>query len=104
MIIGKPIVAPPPSACTETYIVVGCYDSEDEANNMARYIKTKFFRFMVGLLKNTQETTRDRFAFVPLLPMKKPWTDEKLYAHFGFSAGEIAFIESMIRPMEVESE
>jgi site-specific DNA-methyltransferase (adenine-specific) len=104
MIIGKPIVAAPPSACTETYIVVGCYDSEDEANSMAEYIKTKFFRFMVGLLKNTQDTTRDRFAFVPLLPMTKTWTDGKLYAHFGLTADEIAFIESMVRPMETNNE
>lgn len=104
MIIGKPIVAAPPSACTETYIVVGCYDSEDEANCMAEYIKTKFFRFMVGLLKNTQDTTRDRFVFVPLLPMTKTWTDAKLYAHFGLTEDEITFIESMVRPMEASNE
>jgi len=104
MIIGKPIVAAPPSACTETYIVAGCYDRQDYAENLAQYIKTKFFRFMVGLLKNTQHTTKDRFAFVPLLPMTKKWTDEKLYAHFGLTADEIAFIEKMIRPMDADME
>ena len=99
MIIGKPIVASPPSACTETYIIVGSYDGKDQAENMAEYIRTKFFRFMVGLLKNTQDTTKDRFAFVPQLPMTKTWTDAKLYKHFGLTADEIAFIESMVRPM-----
>ena len=75
------------------------YDSKDQAENMADYIRTKFFRFMVGLLKNTQDTTKDRFTFVPQLPMTKTWTDDKLYKHFGLTQDEIAFIESMVRPM-----
>jgi site-specific DNA-methyltransferase (adenine-specific) len=100
MIMGKPIVAAPPSACTETYIIVGTYKTKTEATRLAEYLRTKFLRFLVGLLKNTQDTTRDRFAFVPALPMTKEWTDQKLYNHFGFSEDEIAFIESMIRPME----
>jgi site-specific DNA-methyltransferase (adenine-specific) len=104
MIIGKPIVASPLSACTETYIVVGYYDSQDHAERLAEYIKTKFFRFMVGLLKNTQDTTKERFAFVPLLLMTKTWTDTKLYEHFNLTKDEIAFIESMVRPMEANNE
>lgn len=104
MIIGKPIVAPPPSACTETYIVAGVFKTEDEANNFAAYIRTRFLRFLVGLLKNTQDTTKDRFAFVPQLPMTKEWTDKKLYSHFGITEEEIAFIETIVRPMEVKDE
>jgi site-specific DNA-methyltransferase (adenine-specific) len=104
MIIGKPIVAPPASACTETYIVVGCYNTQKEANHLAEYIQTKFLRFLVGLLKNTQDTTKDRFAFVPRLPMTEQWTDQKLYKHFGLTDDEIAFIESMVRPMEASDE
>jgi len=100
MIVGKPIVAPPSSACTETYIVVGAYDSETEAKNLASYIKTKFLRFLVGLRKNTQDVTKDRFAFVPLLPMDKEWTDKKLYSHFGLSNDEISFIDTIVRPMD----
>ncbi|HOV90468.1 MAG TPA: Eco57I restriction-modification methylase domain-containing protein [Syntrophorhabdaceae bacterium] len=98
-IIGKPIVADPPSACTETYIVVGAYDTKREAENLASYLCTKFLRFLVGLLKNTQDVTRERFAFVPLLPMTKTWTDEKLYKHFGLTKEEINFIEAIVRPM-----
>mgnify|MGYP001569353812 CR=1 FL=1 len=100
MIMGKPIIAPPESACTETYIVVGAYKTEAEAANLATYLRTKFLRFLVGLRKNTQDITKDRFAFVPQLPMTKTWTDKKLYAHFGLTADEVAFIESMVRPME----
>lgn len=100
MIMGKPIVAPPLSACTETYLVVGAYNTEAEARNLQTYLRTKFLRFLVGLRKNTQHITRDRFQFVPLLPMTKKWTDKKLYAHFNLSDEEIEFVESMIRPME----
>jgi len=104
MIMGKPIVASPPSACTETYLVVGAYNSESEATNLAAYLRTRFLRFLVGLRKNTQHITRDRFAFVPLPPMTKRWTDAELYAHFELTQDEIAYIESMIRPMDADTE
>ncbi|MDH7516108.1 MAG: Eco57I restriction-modification methylase domain-containing protein [Bacteroidota bacterium] len=99
MILGKPIVAPPPSACTETYLVCGAYDTEQEALNLATYLRTKFLRFLVGLRKNTQHVTKDRFSFVPLLPMNRSWSDQALYEHFSLRPDEIAFIEQMIRPM-----
>lgn len=104
MIMGKPILAPPSSACTETYLVAGAYKTKTEAQNLASYLRTKFLRFLVGLRKNTQHITRDRFAFVPLLPMTKVWTNKKLYTHFDLSDDEIAFIESMVRPMELDDE
>ncbi len=99
MIMGKPILAAPPSACTETYILVGSYKSKIEAENLATYIRTRFLRFFVGLRKNTQDITKDRFAFVPQLSMNEEWTDEKLYKHFDLTSDEIAFIEAMVRPM-----
>ena len=104
MIIGKPIVAAPPSACTETYIVVGACKARAEAENLAAYLRTKFLRFLVGLRKNTQHITRERFAFVPALPLTTAWTDERLYAHFALAGDEIAFIESLVRPMETSDE
>jgi site-specific DNA-methyltransferase (adenine-specific) len=99
MIMGKPIVAPPPSACTETYLVVGSYKTEKEAQNLDVYLRSKFLRFLVGLRKNTQHVTKDRFLFVPTLPMDKEWTDEKLYRLFGLSTEEIGFIDTIVRPM-----
>jgi site-specific DNA-methyltransferase (adenine-specific) len=104
MILGKPIVAPPPSACTETYLVVGAYKTKAEAQHLAMYLRSRFLRFLVGLRKNTQHITKDRFAFVPTLPMTKAWTDEALYSHFGLTKAEIAFIETIVRPMEANGE
>lgn len=104
MITGRPIVAAPPSACTETYIVVGSYDTKSEAENLASFLTTKFVRLLIALRKNTQHITKERFAFVPSLPMSKVWTDKKLYAHFGITDEEVAFIETIVRPMEVEND
>ena len=104
MIMGRPIVAAPPSACTETYLVVGAYDTEKEAKNLSFFLRTRFLRFLVGLRKNTQHITKDRFAFVPQLDMSLKWTDEMLHQHFGLITDEISFIESMIRPMEASDE
>ncbi len=104
MILGKPIVAPPPSACTMTYLVAGIYERETEANNLACYLRTKFLRFLVGLRKNTQHISKGRFTFVPSVSMKKKWTDEELNTHFRLTKDEIAFIEAMVRPMEPRDE
>ena len=78
----------------------GPYKSEEEANNVIKYIKTKFFHFMLGLKKVTQHTTSKVYQFIPLQDFSRPWTDEELYAKYGLTEEEIAFIESMIRPME----
>lgn len=100
-ILGRPIVAAPNSACTETYIVIGAFDSEEYANNLKSYISTKFFRFMVMLLKNTQHALKKVYQLVPQQDFSKPWTDEELYAKYNLTQEEIDFIESMIKPMEI---
>ncbi len=104
MIMGKPIVASPPSACTETYIVIGSYKTKDEAEHLAAYMRTHFFRFLVGLRKNTQHITKERFAFVPQLPMTEIWTDDKLNKHFKLTQAEIDFISSIVRPMPADND
>ena len=98
-ISGTPIIAQPGSACTETYIVVGAFDDHLVAVHFEAYARTRFFRFMLSLRKNTQHITRDRFRFVPKMDMSRTWTDAELYAHFGLNADEIAFIEATIKEM-----
>lgn len=99
-ILNKPILGEKRSCCTETYLVIGPYNSKSEANNVISYINTRFFRFMVMLKKNTQNGTRGVYEFVPLQDFSHPWTDEMLYKKYNLTEDEIAFIESMIRPME----
>ena len=57
-------------------------------------------RFLVSQLSFSQDITKDRFSFVPILDIDTLWTDEKLYERYGLTKEEIAFIESKIRPME----
>ena len=73
----------------------------DQAINLVSYVSTRFFRFMVSLVKNTQNAPRGVYVFVPVQDYSESWTDEKLYAKYALTENEIAFIESMIRPMEL---
>lgn len=98
--LSKPIVAGPGAACTETYLVAGLFDSEEQANNYAAYLRTRFARFLVSLRKATQHATRDVYAFVPDLAMNQTWTDQKLYKRYGLTKDEIDFIESQVAEHE----
>ena len=114
-ILGLPFYGEPNSVCSYTYLVIG-YDkvshnfSKQECLNILSYIKTKFFRYMVSIKKKTQNTTRDLFQFVPLQDFTSTsdidWSqsiadiDRQLYAKYGLTDEEIAFIEKMIKPME----
>lgn len=98
--LSNPIIAGPGEACTETYLVAGRFDTETSAHRYAAYLRTRFVRFLVSLRKPTQHATRDVYAFIPDLPLARVWTDEKLYERYGLSKEQIAFIESMVRPMD----
>lgn len=100
LVLGKPFIGSPNSCCSETYLVISPCDSSIICENIISYIKTKFFRFLVLLKKNTQHATRNVYSFVPIQDFSKPWTDAELYAKYKLSQNEIDFIESMIRPME----
>ncbi len=99
-IIGKPTIAEPKELCTETFLRVGPFKTENEAKNAMSYMTTKFFRLLVGIRKN-KNMTQDTYSFVPLQNFSETWSDEKLYKKYGLTDDEIAFIESMIRPMDL---
>lgn len=96
----KPIISNENSCCTETYLIAGSFDNEKQAQNLFDYMKTDLFHFLVALRKNTQHATKVVYSFVPVQDFNEEWTDEKLYKKYGLTEKEIAFIESMIRPME----
>ena len=94
--LSKPILTEPGTACTETYLVAGHFDNEGEAANYAKYLRTRFVRFLVSLRKATQHATRDVYSFVPDLLLNQEWTDAKLYKRYGLTKEEVAFIESQV--------
>ena len=103
LVIGKPFISDPKSCCSETYLVINSCDTKEEAWNVISYIKTRFFRFLVLLKKNTQHATKQVYSFVPIQNFSESWTDEKLYKKYDLTQEEIDFIESMIRPMDLNN-
>jgi site-specific DNA-methyltransferase (adenine-specific) len=98
-ILNKPILGEPNTCCTETYLLIGPFKNKKNAENVVSYIKTRFFRFMVLLIKSTQNATKRVYQLVPMQDFSEPWTDEKLYKKYKLEKEEIDFIESMVRPM-----
>lgn len=97
--LSKPIIAGPGTACTETYLVAGRFESETEAGFFASYLRSRFVRFLVSLRKSTQHATKDVYAFVPDIPLERTWTDVELYARYDLSGSEIEFLESQVAEM-----
>ena len=105
-ILGKPYLGKAKSVCTDSLIPIGCFDTEAEALNLQKYIKTKLLRYIVGILKVSQNV----YQFVPLQDFTEKsdidWSksvaeiNQQLYKKYNLSDEEIAFIESMIKPME----
>ena len=90
------------SVCTEAYLAIGInkLDSINSAYNLAKYLKTKFARFMHCLAKASQDATSKTYCFIPVQDFSNSWTDEMLYKKYNLTDDEIAFIDSMIKPME----
>ena len=102
-IIGKPRLSEPGSCSSNSFSVavpVGGFKSRLEAENFIKYCKTKFFRMLVATKSYTQMLSPDAYEFVPVQDFSKEWTDAELYVKYGLTEEEIAFIESMIKPME----
>lgn len=95
-------VGEPDTVATETFLVVGADLNLDEgsARNLSLYLKTKFARFLLSLVKISQHGTAQTYRFVPIQDFSKQWTDKELYQKYNFTDAEIAFIEKMIKPME----
>lgn len=96
----KVFVYEPRVVITESYIVIGVFNSKSEANNYASYIKCKLTRMLIYLTLSSIHITQGNFRFVPLQDFTRPWTDADLYAKYNLTDEEIQFIESMIKPME----
>ena len=100
-ILGKPIFGPPNSCCTETYVCIGPFETELEAQSAISYISTKFLGSLL-LEKVSQMASSKVYELVPIQGFNKIFTDESLYEKYNITNDEIEFIESMIKPMDIE--
>jgi site-specific DNA-methyltransferase (adenine-specific) len=99
-IVGKPLLAPSPSVCTQSFLFF-YVDTEEEAQSIKSYYTTRFFRFLVSLRKITQHATHATYTWVPQQTWDRTWTDEALYEKYGITDEEQKFVESMVRALEV---
>ena len=99
-VLGKPWLSPPPSVATQTFLAF-CATSEEEAQSIESYYRTKFFRHLVSLRKLTQDALRPMYSWVPVQPWDRQWTDKALFKKYGLTKEEGDYIESVIRPMDL---
>ena len=98
LVLGPSLIAPSPSACTQSFLFF-FVSSREEAESLQSYYATRFFRFLVSLRKITQHATHSTYSWVPMQLWDRIWTDEELYNKYNLAKEEIDFIESVIRPM-----
>jgi site-specific DNA-methyltransferase (adenine-specific) len=101
-ILGKSLIAPSPSVCTQSFLFFYVF-SEAEAKSIQSYYATRLFRFLVSLRKITQHGTHSTYAWVPMQTWDRLWTDGDLYEKYGITADEQAYIESQVRAMDLGS-
>lgn len=94
----NPFVPENPSICTQTYIIYGPFDTELEAKNACEYMKTRFFHFLLGQLKNTQQMAPELFKLIPMLDFTESWDDKKLFKKYNLNNEEINLIEESVWP------
>lgn len=109
-LIGEPVIGKVGTGYTQSFISIGAFTAIIEAESCLKYIKTKFVRSMLGVLKVTQDNNKDVWKFVPIQDFSKKskidWTksifeiDQQLYAKYKLNQDEIDFIEKMIKPMD----
>lgn len=102
-IISTPFLGEPASVSSETYLCIGPFDSKDEAESVLSYLSCRLTRFLILLHKPSHNTTRKVYTFVPTQKWTKQWTDEDLYEKYGITDDEVAFIETVVRPMELDT-
>ena len=93
-------ILPPGTICTETYLVYGAYDTEDEAENLKRYLSLKLPRFLIAQMSTGQHLTKGTFAFCPIPDVSVEWTEDALAEHYGLAPDEVAFVKSRIKEIE----
>ena len=98
--ITTPRILVPNEITTFSYLVIGVFDTEEEATNFKRYMLCKFPRYMMRLTYSSMHISKNNFMFVPKMDFTKEWTDRGLYDYFGLSDSEQEIIERTMRKMD----
>jgi site-specific DNA-methyltransferase (adenine-specific) len=103
-IISTPFVGEPGTISSETYLCIGPFDFKSHAESVMSYLSCRLTRLLILLHKPSQHITRKVYSFVPMQKWTRQWSDQDLYAKYGISPSEIAFIEKLVRPMDLSGD
>jgi hypothetical protein len=103
-ILSTPFIGEPGSISSWTYNYIGPFDSKAEAESVLSYLSCRLTRLLILLHKPSQHTNRKVYTFVPVQQWTNLWTDELLYKKYGITKDEIAFIEKIVRPMDLSGD
>lgn len=95
--LSQTFLVEPGAVVTESYVVVGVFDTKDNANKCYSFLKTKFFRFLCQPTIVSPDVSKRTFVFVPMISLNQVWTDKELYSRYGLNDMEIDYIESNIK-------
>jgi hypothetical protein len=110
LVVGAPLIGEPGVAVTQSFITIGAFEDKPPAEACLKYVKSKFARALVGVLKVTQDNPAKVWKYVPLQDFRSgsdidwskpiPEIDQQLYSKYGLDADEIAFVEAKVKPLE----
>lgn len=101
-VVSSLLILNPNETCSETYLILGAFNSLDEAKSLKAYVSTKFFRFLLLQALTSIHITKDKFCFVPQQKWDQLWDDKSLYEKYQLTNDEIEMIENTIKTMETE--
>ncbi|MFZ5710516.1 MAG: Eco57I restriction-modification methylase domain-containing protein [Pseudomonadota bacterium] len=101
-IISTPFIGEPATISSETYLCIGPFGEREEAESALSYLSCRLTRFLILLHKPSQDTTKRVYTFVPMQTWDRQWTDQMLYEKYGLTEDEIAFVEKIVRPMDMD--
>ena len=109
-VLSTPLIGEPLIGATETFLSIGSFEKKEDAEHCLKYVQSKFARTMLGILKITQDNTKEKWAYVPLQDFTDKsdidWSqsvhdiDQQLYRKYGLSDEEIQFIEEKVKSIE----
>ena len=108
-VLTLPEISEPGVGATESFVSIGLFDTAEECDNLLKYIKSRFMRAMLGVVKITQDLTPSKWKYVPLQDFTAhsdiDWSksvaeiDQQLYRKYDLTADEIEFIETHVKEM-----
>lgn len=99
-VLSKIQVLKKKEVCTDSYLIIGAFNTLDEANNLAEYLKSKFARFLISQTLTSINLSKDKFSLIPMQDFSKPIDTTELYQKYELTQENIEFIDRLVHEFE----